>query len=382
MSENNSSTTSIIWDLPTRVFHWLFVSFYALAWLSYDDNRYLFVHVYAGYLFLGLLLFRLVWGIIGTRHAQFRAFAYNYQSVTGYLKDLLTGSAMRHIGHNPAGGWAIFAMLTLGLLVSISGLLTLGGEEQHGPLKGFIPFSVGYYARDTHAILAWTILAFTAVHVVGVLIESYIHKDNLIWSMLTGHKTHQSGVASVRGHHLLGLLIVVVIAASPFIYFRGYLVETADHLFQPYKGPVLPDNATWRSECGDCHFAFHPSLLPKRSWVKIFAEQHDHFGDDLDLDADTIKQLTRFHVNNAAENGVTEPARKINFSIPDSETPIQITKTAYWVHKHSDISDKYWKSEKVITKSNCAACHLDAEQGTYEDSDMRLPKLKLKPKAL
>lgn len=112
----------IIWDLPTRVFHWLFVASFVLAWLTYDDNRFLFVYVYAGYMFLGLLIFRFLWGVVGTYYARFHTFAYDWTSVSAYLKGLLNGQAMGHIGHNTAGGWAIFIMLALGVLVSIAGL--------------------------------------------------------------------------------------------------------------------------------------------------------------------------------------------------------------------------------------------------------------------
>src|SRR3569832_2373175 len=125
----------LIWVLPTRVFHWLLVAAFTAAWVTFDDNRYLDVHVYAGYLFFGLLVFRLVWGMIGSRHARFRSFAYEWPSVWAYLRGLLSGQAARPEGHNPAGAWAIFLMLALGLLVSLTGVMVLGGEEGHGPLR-------------------------------------------------------------------------------------------------------------------------------------------------------------------------------------------------------------------------------------------------------
>jgi len=372
---NEKSTQSIIWDLPTRVFHWLFVASFVIAWLSYDDNRFLFIHVFAGYVFLSLLVFRFFWGFIGTHYARFHTFAYKWKSVTDYLKGLLNGKAMRHIGHNPAGGWAIFIMLLLSIIVSIAGLLALGGEEGHGPLKGYISFAVGTNARDVHEYLAWVLLGITIIHVLGVIVESLIHKDNLIWAMVSGKKDDTAGVVSVRGHHYLGLTIAVVAIVFAIFYFRGYITETADNLYQPYKGPVLPENELWREACGECHFAFHPSLLPERSWRKIFKNQHEHFGDDLDLDEESINELLKFHIENSAEIGLDEPSRKILYYTPENETPTRITETHYWVNKHKDIKEIYWKHDKVKTKGNCSACHLDADKGTYEDSDMRLPAL-------
>lgn len=374
MSDSNAVKT-VIWDLPTRVFHWLLLASYVLAWITYDDNRFLYVHVFAGYTFLGLLLFRLVWGFIGTHYARFHSFAHDWSSVSEYLKGLLNGQAMRYIGHNPAGGLAIFAMLLLGLVIGVTGLLTLGGEEGHGPLRGLISFGVGIAAHPVHEVLAWIMLALTVIHVLGVIIESVWHRENLIWAMLTGKKEAAAGSPSIRGHHYLGVSITVVVITAALFYFDGYLEETADNLYQPYKGPDLPDNAAWRENCSECHFAFHPSLLPARSWQKIFDEQHQHFGEDLALDKDTVAELLQFHLDNSAEKGLTEPARRILYDTPADATPIRITETVYWKRKHSDIKEVYWKHKKVKIKANCDACHLDAKQGTYEDSDMRLPTL-------
>lgn len=370
----NASIRSVIWDLPTRLFHWFIVLSFVMAWLTYDDNRFLFFHVFSGYVFIGLLLFRLLWGFIGTHYARFHSFAYDWGSVSAYLKALLNGSAMRHIGHNPAGGWAIFFMLVLGMIIGFTGIFTLSGEEGHGMFRGWVSFDVGVASHGLHETLAWIMLGMVALHLLGVLVESLVHRENLIWSMITGHKESDAGVASVHGHHLLGLTIVLIVSVSALVYFRGYLNETADNLYQPYKGPELPDNAQWREQCGECHFAYHPTLLPRRSWEKIFAEQHEHFGDDLDLDEDTYNELLKFHVDNAAETLLTEPAHRILSLTPDNETPIRVTETHYWVKKHKDIPEYYWKHKKVRTKGNCSACHLDSDKGTYEDSDMRLPK--------
>src|SRR3569833_1001154 len=167
---HNAGQRQLLWDLPTRVFHWLLVADFYAAWVTFDDNRYLDVHVYSGYLFFGLLVFRLVLVMIGSRLARYRSFAYEWPSVWAYLRGLLSGQAARHVGHNPAGAWAIFLMLALGLLVSLSGVLVLGGEEGHGPLRGLLPYAVGTAAKEAHEVLAWTLLV-----VAGVVVESFFH---------------------------------------------------------------------------------------------------------------------------------------------------------------------------------------------------------------
>ncbi len=363
-----------VWDLPTRVFHWLLVLSYAGAWLTFDDNRYLYAHVFAGYTFFGLLVFRLLWGMVGSRYARFHAFAYDWPSVWAYLRALLTGNAARHIGHNPAGSWMIFLIIGLGFVVSIAGVVTLGGEEQHGPFKGLLAFAAGTNIKEIHEGAAWLLLAMTGLHVVGVITESFLRRENLVTAMITGYKLGDKNEAVNRPYALIAVVMLLMVAGSGFVYFKGYLNAAPNSPFIPFKGPTLPDNATWRQECGECHLAYHPTLLPARSWRKLMADQDDHFGEDLALDQETVAEITAFLVNNAAESRLSEPAWKISSTTPSDQTPLRITDTPYWKKKHEDIPAAIWKLPKVREKGNCGACHLDAQQGTFEDSGMRLPK--------
>ncbi len=372
--DSNEAKNVVIWDLPTRIFHWSFVASFVLAWLTFDDNRYLFVHVYAGYVFLSLLVFRLIWGLIGSRYARFRAFSYDWPSVLSYLKGLLNGEAAKYIGHNPAGSWAIFLMLILGIVVSVAGILVLGGEEGHGVFAPFISYAVGEGAKEVHEVVAWFMLMVTVVHVGGVIVESFYHRDNLILSMITGQK-EVTGKQSVTRHNLLGIIIVITLIISALFYFKGYLKQTAEQPYVPFVGSVLPDNETWRSECGDCHLAYYPVLLPARSWTELLRSQTDHFEEDLGLDDKTLTEIQNFLIANASESELNEPARKINASTPSDATPTRVIDTVYWKKKHEKIKNVYWKHELVGNKGNCEACHLDAVQGSFEDSAMRLPKL-------
>jgi hypothetical protein len=139
-------------------------------------------------------------------------------------------------------------------------------------------------------------------------------------------------------------------------------------------GSPLADDPVWREECGSCHLAFHPNLLPARSWKLIIAGQGEHFGTDLALDAPTSAAVQSFLVRNAAESSSTEAAFKMNRSIPPGATPLRITEAPYWVEKHSDIRGSDWQLPLVRSKSNCAACHIDAVAGTFEDAAMRIPR--------
>src|SRR3569833_599409 len=322
---HNAGHRLLIWDLPTRVFHWLLVAAFTAAWVTFDDNRYLDVHVYAGYLFFGLLVFRLVWGMIGSRHARFRSFAYEWPSV-----------------------WA--------------------------SLRGLLPYAVGTAAKEAHEVLAWTLLVLTTVHVAGVVVESFFHKENLVWAMISGYKDGAAAGGGGSKHGVVAVLILTAACGSGVVYFRGYITQTPERPHLPFVGLTLPDNATWRKECGDCHLAFYPTLLPARSWHKLMSQQNEHFGEDLGLDAATVKEITGFLVAHAAESGLTETAHKMQNPLPRGGTPLRIPETPYWRRKHAEIDARYWQDKK-IGKINCGACHLDARQGTFEDSAMRLPPL-------
>jgi len=369
---------TLIWDSPTRVFHWLLVIAFTSAWISSESDRFLFHHVFAGYVFIGLLMFRLIWGVAGSKHARFRSFAYDWPSVTAYLTALMKGQASRHIGHNPAGSYAIFAILILGFLVTFSGLLVLGGEEGHGPLKNIVSYGAGTLSKEIHEIIAIVMLLLVAGHVTGVIVESIYHKENLVWSMISGRKTAPKE-EGVKLYALLAVVMLGVISASGIFYFYDYVTRSKERPVLAFVSDPLPDNETWRSECSDCHIAYHPVLLPARSWQKIMTEQDQHFEEDLMLEQETIAEITQFLVKNASESGLTEAAHKSNQEIPVDQTPTRITESAYWKRHHDDIDDRYWKLESVANKINCDACHYDAEQGWFEDSNMELPSLTPSP---
>lgn len=365
----------LVWDLPTRVFHWMLVLSFAGAWLAFDDDRYLYIHVYAGYVLLGLLVFRLLWGVIGSHYARFHTFAHDWPSVTAYLKGLINGNAARHVGHNPAGSWAIFLMLLLILVVTLSGMLTLGGEERHGPFAGLLSYDAGVVFREVHEFSAWLMLAMVLVHVGGVIVESLLHRENLVMAMLTGYKEGGDSGVVVRPWSVIAVILMLLLLASSFMTFRGYLSQTENEPYLPFKGIELSENELWLNECGDCHMAYHPTLLPARSWQLMMDGQADHFDDDLDLDDDVTEEITRFLLDNAADKLLIEPSWRIMQSTPPDQAPLRITETVYWKKKHKEIEQRYWDSEKVGGKGDCGACHKDADAGTYEDAAMRLPRL-------
>jgi cytochrome b len=204
----------LVWDVPTRVFHWLLALSFAGAFLTAESERYRDIHVMLGYTVLGLVAFRLVWGLIGTRYARFWSFAYGPRGVLTYVKSLFTRSPQHHLGHNPAGSWAIYALLALSVLAGASGYATY---NEIG----------GHWMEDVHEALANTLLGVVFIHIAGVLVSSLLHRENLVRAMLTGYKSAKPGDGIRYRHRLIGAALVAAVV--------GFWVAGPDSLPAPWN---------------------------------------------------------------------------------------------------------------------------------------------------
>ncbi len=190
----------LVWDLPVRLGHWLMVGGFALAWLTSESESWRLVHAVSGSLVVGAAAFRLVWGLVGTRHALFADFVRGPSAAWRYLKSLLGPAPVHTTGHNPAGGYAILALLGLALVAGASGWLVyqdLGGE----------------WLEEVHEAIAATMLAVVGVHVAGVAIGSLVHRENLVRAMVTGRKSGQPGEAIDGVRPMAAVVLVLFVAA-------------------------------------------------------------------------------------------------------------------------------------------------------------------------
>jgi len=192
-------TRILVWDLPVRAFHWLLALSFAGAFLTAESERVRDLHVALGYTFAGLLAFRIVWGVIGSRHARFASFAYGPRAVWRYVASLFARRPAHYTGHNPAGGWAIFAMLALGFAVAGTGYAAytdLGGRA----------------FEEVHEAVANAMLALVVVHVAAVLVSSFVHRENLVAAMITGYKqgAPEEGLRGTRWAPAAALAAAVV----------------------------------------------------------------------------------------------------------------------------------------------------------------------------
>jgi cytochrome b len=178
-----------VWDPLIRLFHWGLVLSFLIAFLTEDD--WLQLHVLAGYTVLGLIGFRLLWGLVGSRHARFANFVQGPRRTWAYLHDMLLARPRRYLGHNPAGAAMVVSLLITLALTTVTGLMTYGHEEFAGPLAGFMahqPHWLGEALEEAHEFLANLTLLLVGLHVGGVLLASVQHRENLVRSMLHGFK--------------------------------------------------------------------------------------------------------------------------------------------------------------------------------------------------
>jgi cytochrome b len=185
----NSMNKVKVWDPLVRFSHWLLAVCFLIAYLSEDD--FMGIHAWSGYIIIMLLIIRLVWGLIGNRYARFSNFATTPAIALQYTKDTLCLRSVRYIGHNPAGGLMIIIMLITLSILSLSGLVVYGIEEQAGPLAPWLANSGEWLediSEEVHEFMANLMLILIAIHLLGVLVESLIHRENLVRSMINGYK--------------------------------------------------------------------------------------------------------------------------------------------------------------------------------------------------
>jgi len=178
-----------VWDLAVRTFHGLLALTFTLAYLSEDE--YLNLHTTTGYTVIGLIAFRLLWGFIGTTHARFRNFVRPPAEVIGYIKRIASGTAEATLGHNPAGGAMIVALLIALAATTLSGVALYGAVEFSGPLAtlGFtLSHASATLIEESHELCANLTLLLIALHIVGVVVASLQHRENLPLAMITGNK--------------------------------------------------------------------------------------------------------------------------------------------------------------------------------------------------
>jgi cytochrome b len=207
-----------VWDLPVRVFHWTLVAAFIGAFVT---NRlgvsYFKYHVWCGYTVIVLVLFRIVWGLVGTRHAQFWNFVCGPAVTLRYVFGLLRGHEIQYAGHNPLGAWMVVTLLTVLGIQASSGLFGNDDIFNVGPLYGYVSKEVSLRLTSLHRHLFYWIVVAVAIHVLAVIAHYVFERRNLLHAMITGRKPQASvaetdAIASSRTW--LAVLVAIAIAGA------------------------------------------------------------------------------------------------------------------------------------------------------------------------
>ena len=239
----------LVWDIPTRLFHWLLVIAITYAWFAVEILEDMEQHFYAGYSVLTLLLFRLVWGFVGSRYALFKSFLYSPAKIMAYVKTLPVkestqeqqpiNKTTRYLGHNPLGGLAVFAMLAVLLFQTGSGLFS-SDDYYYGPLAGLIDKGLVAKLTNLHHLNFDIITALIAIHIVAILLYRLYKKEHLVGAMFTGkkftgkkftsesapNKKPVSADAAITGSKLVLALFVLVLCITAVYLLANSFTDT------------------------------------------------------------------------------------------------------------------------------------------------------------
>ncbi|GGW75696.1 cytochrome b/b6 domain-containing protein [Alteromonas halophila] len=214
-------TKKLIWDMPTRLFHWLLVAGIVAQYVTAEvlDNAMQW-HFYCGYFVLGLVLFRLIWGVFGTRYARFTQFVAGPSRVVAYVKTLTDKQSVDHAGHNPLGGWAVILMLLLVGTQAVSGLFLTDDVFLDGPYRHLVSETVQDLANTIHHTGFNVLLAVIALHIVAIAFYSLYKHHHLVPAMFHGKKDSQSpGIASSK----LLLAFIVAAVCAVLVYYAVFI---------------------------------------------------------------------------------------------------------------------------------------------------------------
>lgn len=208
----HSQQKILVWDAPTRLFHWLMVLCFAGAWLTSEGDRWLGVHLTLGYTMVALVGWRVLWGVLGTRYARFTNFVRGPQAIGAHLRDMWRPAASHPVGHNPLGAVSIVLMLALTLLIVASGWVYFSG----GPRL----------LKDLHEGSASLMLAVVGVHVAGVVFASLMQRENLARSMVSGVKRGQPTDAIRWSWWPLAVLLLGAVLSFWWLQWQSPVLST------------------------------------------------------------------------------------------------------------------------------------------------------------
>jgi cytochrome b len=209
-----------VWDLPTRLFHWAIVILVFVSWLT-DKLQKIELHKWSGYTILTLLLFRIIWGFVGSQTSRFSAFLKSPVEAIRHLSHLTRREPDREVGHNAAGGWMVLVMLALLLIQAVTGLFSNDDISFEGPLYPLVGKDRSDWLGHIHAINFTLIELVIAAHLLAIIAYAVLKKHDLVRPMVTGKKRLPGATpAPFMMNPILAVIILVVVAGVVALALR------------------------------------------------------------------------------------------------------------------------------------------------------------------
>lgn len=221
-TDDRSARSVAVWDLPTRIFHWLTVVLVAAAYVTQRLN-WMQMHVRIGETLLALVLFRILWGCFGSETARFSRFVAAPREALAHLRHLLRREPDTQVGHNAAGGWMVLLLLALLLVETLTGLYDNNDIADEGPLSEIVPAKIANAIADMHAFV-WDVLAAAVVlHVCAIAVYALVKGHNLLGPMLSGRKRLPASVRAPARASLWLAALLMAFSAIVVALLAAYL---------------------------------------------------------------------------------------------------------------------------------------------------------------
>jgi cytochrome b len=307
-----------------------------------------------------------VYGFFDIRYSSFKDFIYSKAEILEYIKSMKPSAR-----HNPLASITMILIFVFIFLTIFSGGIFFGIEEGRG-IFGFLNSSfypLSHTFKEIHEFSANSLMVLIFIHLAGVFIDKFIHKNNSIKSMISGEKDIKDiDIEEKIAHKIFGFISIIAILSISIYYI------TADKnsiflksIFPPIDYEV--EHKSFAIECSSCHTLYPPFLLPKSAWYSMMDNLDNHFGDDASLDMVETLSIKEYLAKHSAENSTRKASVRI---LKSYKGELAITKNSYWERKHKKIKDETFAQESIKRKSNCKACHQDIESGIIGEA--KIPK--------
>lgn len=366
---------SYIFPFFNRFLHLLFIVCFALAYLLASTQKGFAWHAVLGLVFGVALLWRIVWGFVGTKFSRFADF--HLSGVFGYLRSIF-GDKERFVAHNPASSWAVILIFTLGILSAVSGLLLWGQDEQKG-LFGWLYFAYVPNLSALHEFFVNALLVVIAVHICGALVDKFVSKFDSLNAIISGFKLTPKD-ESVRLSTAQKAFCVFALCVLALLCV--YLSKPTNSLLYASVAPefsLQKPYALYKKECGSCHIAYAPYLLPQKAWANLMSDLENHFGDDASLETAEFQSIFAFLEAHSMQKYDTKFRANL---AKENDDEIAISKYKFYEKAHQNLPNALFDDERIKSRANCEACHERAELGFFGKSEVNFAKINEVQKAM